>query len=144
MDASIIVRAFAGVAGFYDDYMSATGHIEAQRRLTKLLNPWLRGLILDVATGTGNMLLELQEGYAVDMDASVEIVRLAKRKLRRFDFVAGDAYNLPFKDGSFDYTMSCLALPWLSDRTKFLLEISRVTRSAYMMVEEEGTPALNE
>jgi ubiquinone/menaquinone biosynthesis C-methylase UbiE len=65
-------------------------------------------MILELAFGTGNMLLDLHWAHyhPVGIDLSSAMIRIARRKLRRHSvavpLVRGRAQWLPFADASFD------------------------------------------
>lgn len=131
-----ITKAFGAVVSIYAGYMEETGHVKAQRIISNQLN--VDGLVLDVATGTGIMV----EGFdkAVGIDISMEMVKEAKTKYPDREFVVGDVEYLPFKNNTFDVTISCLAFSWFQDRRRALEEMLRVSSEKVFVVEEEGTP----
>lgn len=52
--------------------------------------------------------------------------------LKKQQFVAADGESLPFKDGEFDYVISCHVLEHVEDPVKFLSEIFRVGKKGYI------------
>lgn len=64
----------------------------------------LQGNVLDVACGTGDMVVELMKhGCAVTgVDLSVEMMDIAKGKAPAATYMAADAERMPFPDGAFD------------------------------------------
>lgn len=64
----------------------------------------LQGKVLDVACGTGDMVVELvKQGCSVTgVDISEEMLALARQKVASAHFQLGNAEHLPFEDGRFD------------------------------------------
>jgi demethylmenaquinone methyltransferase/2-methoxy-6-polyprenyl-1,4-benzoquinol methylase len=92
--------------------------------------------VLDVATGTGDMALELARytGSVVGLDLCQEMIsrgqiKTEKRGLeKRVDFIVGDALALPFSDNSFDCALNGFALRNVADINLFLTELRRVVK----------------
>jgi ubiquinone/menaquinone biosynthesis C-methylase UbiE len=97
--------------------------------------------ILDVATGSGDLLVDLKSrfdrmGRAVELtgldrhEATLDFAR--ERSGGVASIVAGDATSLPFADASFDVVTSALFLHHLDEPTvvRVLAEMKRVTRHA--------------
>ena len=118
-----VADLFSGIAGRYDlmnDLMTGGQHRrwknETVRLATKDLPSSLPRLILDVATGTGDLALTTGKRPGVDrvvgVDLLPEMIRLARAKSiakglsARIEFTVGDALALPFPDGAF---ASCIA-----------------------------------
>ncbi len=93
-------------------------------------------LVLDVATGTGDLALEVMRqvphGWAVGVDFVPQMLELAQQKARpavgRLSLAAGDALRLPFKDGAFDGVVTGFALRNVTDIGAAFGEMARVTR----------------
>ena len=99
---------------------------QTANRLVELLNP--SGLVLDLGCGTGFVSQRLPEGCTpVGLDLSPKMVEAYMKKFPRG--VVGDAESLPFKEDSFDYTLSNFSLHW-TDLSKSVPEALRVTRKA--------------
>lgn len=93
--------------------------------------------VLDVATGTGAVALELvrQKGCSVvGVDQSAEMLCEARRRLGRaaegaqVRLVEASAEQLPFDDDSFDGLTAAYLLRYLSDLPAGLRELARVLR----------------
>jgi len=67
-----------------------------------------KGLILDLACGTGRHLIPLlSEGYSlVGVDSSLELLRIAKQRCSRINLVRMDLRYLPFKKEVFEAAIS--------------------------------------
>jgi len=89
-------------------------------------------IVLDVATGTGAVALELvrQKGCSVvGVDQSPEMLDEARRrKTERIRLVEAPAGELPFEDGSFDGLTAAYLLRYLDDLPAGLSELARVLR----------------
>jgi demethylmenaquinone methyltransferase/2-methoxy-6-polyprenyl-1,4-benzoquinol methylase len=134
------VRAmFDRIAGVYDrmnTVMTAGLDRHWRSRAADLaeLRPGDRAL--DVATGTGDLALELAsrvgpEGEVVGSDFSEPM--LARARMKAADvpglrFEAGNALDLPYRDGSFDAATVGFGTRNFSDLDRGLKEMARVTR----------------
>lgn len=106
--------------------------------------------VLDVATGTGDMLLMLAAMHRglhlVGIDPAARMLDVARAKLSRrglgdVTLAQGDAQALPFADHSFDATCIAFGIRNVPDRLQGLREMARVTRpGGRVVVLELGTP----
>ena len=105
------VRAmFDRIASFYDvmnSVMTAGLHHRWRRRAADLAAVGPGSRALDVATGTGDLAVELgrrvgADGEVVGSDFSEEMLTLARRKAPGLRFEWGNALDLPYEDGRFD------------------------------------------
>ena len=92
-------------------------------------------VVLDVATGTGAVALELVRATGcsvVGVDQSPEMLVEARRRLPlaadRIRLVEAPAQELPFDDGSFDGLTAAYLLRYLDDLPAGLAELGRVLR----------------
>lgn len=93
---------------------------------------------LDLATGTGDLAIEVAQRYPeaqiVGLDPSSRMLEVGRRKIeqlrlgKRIEFVQGDAQSLPFPDQSFDAITMAFGIRNVPDRTAALSEIARVAR----------------
>jgi demethylmenaquinone methyltransferase / 2-methoxy-6-polyprenyl-1,4-benzoquinol methylase len=94
--------------------------------------------VLDLATGTGDLALEVLSRHdaaeVVGLDPSREMMRVAERKAgehgvaARLRLVEGDAERLPFPDASFDAICMAFGIRNVPDRPRALREMARVAR----------------
>jgi demethylmenaquinone methyltransferase / 2-methoxy-6-polyprenyl-1,4-benzoquinol methylase len=89
--------------------------------------------VLDLATGTGAVALELvrQKGCSVvGVDQSPEMLAEARRRIRtdRVRLVEANAEELPFEDESFDGLTAAYLLRYLNDLPSGLRGLARVLR----------------
>jgi len=94
--------------------------------------------ILDVGCGDGVLsYLLAQEGAIVSgIDYSDIAIEFAKEKTERLDinFVQGSAYELPYKDSTFDAVVSSDVIEHLEDVSLYLSEIDRVVGSEGVVI----------
>jgi len=134
------VRAmFDAIAPRYDllnRVLSARVDVAWRRKAVKALAVRAGDSILDLATGTGDLLLEeLRAGAvrSVGADLSFGMLRLAPRKLAGHGastrVCQGDAERLPFGDASFDGASIAFGIRNVLDRAQGVREMRRVVRS---------------
>jgi demethylmenaquinone methyltransferase/2-methoxy-6-polyprenyl-1,4-benzoquinol methylase len=140
---------FDRIAGLYDrmnSVMTAGLHHQWRRRAADLaeLEPGGRGL--DVATGTGDLALELARrvgpgGEVVGVDFSERMLELARAKApgAGVRFESGNALALDFPDGSFDAATVGFGARNFSDLPRGLSEMARVVRPGGRVVVLEIT-----
>ena len=131
---------FAPLGPTYDRYarLLSFGQDPRWRRfLVSRIPAGPEDVVLDVATGTGAVALELvrQKGCAVvGVDQSPEMLAEARRRLllvtetKRIRLVEAPAQELPFEDGSFDGLTAAYLLRYLDDLPAGLAELARVLR----------------
>lgn len=92
--------------------------------------------ILDVGCGTGvvgiDLLNLIPSAQLLGVDVAPSVLRVAKEKIpnnREGNFMAGNAYNLPFVDGSCDLVACQYVLQHLSQPIHALSEMRRVSRA---------------
>jgi demethylmenaquinone methyltransferase / 2-methoxy-6-polyprenyl-1,4-benzoquinol methylase len=105
--------------------------------LVSRLQPGSGERVLDVATGTGAVAIELARRYdctVVGVDQSPEMLAVAQARVasaglaRRVELVEGHADALPFGDGTFDGLTFTYLLRYVDDPGATLRELARVVR----------------
>jgi demethylmenaquinone methyltransferase/2-methoxy-6-polyprenyl-1,4-benzoquinol methylase len=151
------VRAmFDRIAGLYDlmnSVMTAGLHHRWRRRAADLAAVPYDGKVLDVASGTGDLALELAsrmgpEGEVVGTDFSERMLELAraksaspKRPGARVRFEPANALELPYEDASFDAATVGFGARNFADLERGLREMTRVVkRDGRVVVLEITTP----
>jgi ubiquinone/menaquinone biosynthesis C-methylase UbiE len=104
-----------------------------------LSDPFQGETILDAGCGTGIFTVDFLATAVkiVGLDISVPMLNLAIKKTNgdKFSAVRGDMTYLPFKDNSFDNTISITALEFIADAKSAISELFRVTRpGGYVVV----------
>jgi demethylmenaquinone methyltransferase/2-methoxy-6-polyprenyl-1,4-benzoquinol methylase len=149
------VRAmFDRIAGIYDrlnSVMTAGLHHEWRRRAADLAEVSPGGRVLDVATGTGDLALELAGrvapgGQVIAVDFSERMLELAREKATaagregvQLEFRTGNALALPFGDREFDAVTVGFGVRNFADLDQGLREMTRVVRPGGRVVILEMT-----
>jgi demethylmenaquinone methyltransferase / 2-methoxy-6-polyprenyl-1,4-benzoquinol methylase len=134
------VRAmFDRIARVYDlmnSVMTAGMHHRWRERAVDLARVGPGSRALDVATGTGDLAVELGRRGAsvVGLDFADAMLELARRKAPGIEFVRGNALDLPWLDGEFDAVTVGFGARNFSDLDRGLAELARVTRSGGRVV----------
>jgi demethylmenaquinone methyltransferase / 2-methoxy-6-polyprenyl-1,4-benzoquinol methylase len=146
---------FDRIAGLYDrmnTVMTAGLHHQWRRRAADLAGLGPGGRALDVATGTGDLALELAErvspgGEVVATDFSEKMLELARTKVAARSFGpatrvlvrCANALALPFEDREFDAVTVGFGARNFSDLERGLSEMTRVVRPGGRVVVLEIT-----
>jgi demethylmenaquinone methyltransferase/2-methoxy-6-polyprenyl-1,4-benzoquinol methylase len=133
-DPFFVKGAFSRIADRYvltNHVLSAGTDIRWRRRVGRIVAGWEPLKILDVATGTGDLALELQRrcggAEVIGTDFCEEMLAHARARGVRETLVA-DAMNLPFEDGRFDVCTVAFGLRNMANWEGGLREMARVTR----------------
>jgi demethylmenaquinone methyltransferase/2-methoxy-6-polyprenyl-1,4-benzoquinol methylase len=136
------------------------GRDQAWRRLTAgalRLDAAPAPLVLDLATGTGDIALAVAERYpsarVIGADFVYPMLQIGQRKAgqrdsARFAFAQGDALSLPFPDAAFDGVTNGFLLRNLADLPRGLAEMRRVVkpggRVASLEITRPGAPVFRQ
>jgi ubiquinone/menaquinone biosynthesis C-methylase UbiE len=120
----------------YDRFMESQVKGTYQVLIPKVLDEIGKGdSVLEVAVGTGLIALEVagKAGEVKAVDITPEMVRFAEKKakernIENIHFSVGDAYALPFNDGSFNAAVCSNALHNMVEPKRALLEMGRVLK----------------
>jgi demethylmenaquinone methyltransferase/2-methoxy-6-polyprenyl-1,4-benzoquinol methylase len=114
-----------------------------RRRAIALFGEFPGGSFLDIAAGSGDISVELESlgpRLTTGTDFSTNMLRLygdkmsAKSRNGRFGMAAADALALPFRDRSFDGTITAFGIRNFADRPLALREMHRVLRPGGLAV----------
>jgi demethylmenaquinone methyltransferase/2-methoxy-6-polyprenyl-1,4-benzoquinol methylase len=124
---------FDRIARVYDrmnSVMTAGMHHRWRARAADLAGVGPGSRALDVATGTGDLAVELaSRGASVTgLDFSEAMLDLARAKAPGIEFLQGNALELPFADGEFDAVTVGFGARNFADLERGLGELARVTR----------------
>ena len=145
-DAGFVREAFAKIADRYvvtNHVLSAGTDILWRKKVARRVSDWQPSRILDVATGTGDLALEMQKicdgAEIVATDFCEEMLAHAGRRGIAQTQVA-DALNLPFEDGSFDVVTVAFGLRNMADWEAGLREMARVCQGGHLLVLDFSLP----
>jgi demethylmenaquinone methyltransferase/2-methoxy-6-polyprenyl-1,4-benzoquinol methylase len=145
-DAGFVCEAFAKIADRYvvtNHVLSAGTDILWRKKVGRIVKQWQPRRILDVASGTGDLALELQRACptseVVATDFCEEMLAHAGRRGVRETRVA-DALELPYEEGSFDVVTAAFGLRNMADWEAGLREMARVCRGGHLLVLDFSLP----
>jgi demethylmenaquinone methyltransferase/2-methoxy-6-polyprenyl-1,4-benzoquinol methylase len=139
------VRAmFDRIARVYDrmnSVMTAGMHHRWRERAVDLARVGPGSTALDVATGTGDLAVELARRGAevTGIDFAPAMLEIARRKAPGLAFEEGDALNLAHPDASFDAVTVGFGARNFADLDRGLAEMARVAKSGGRVVVLEIT-----
>ena len=130
-----ICAMFGRVAAHYDlmnTVMAGGTDLYWKRKLVQSVRAQLPARVLDLATGSGDVLLALERGKAyteraIGADFCLPMLRQAQAKHAR-NLLVGDGLQLPFADATFDAVTISWGLRNFADRLAGLREMRRVLR----------------
>lgn len=131
---------FDTISGDYDGLnrvISFGIDVKWRRKVVKMVSETRPKTILDIATGTGDLAINLVETGAdkiIGLDISSGMLEIGKAKIRRkhlddkIDMVLGDSEDLPFEDDFFDAVTVAFGIRNFENLEKGLKEILRVLK----------------
>jgi demethylmenaquinone methyltransferase / 2-methoxy-6-polyprenyl-1,4-benzoquinol methylase len=127
---------FDRIASVYDlmnSVMTVGLHHRWRSRAADLAAVGSGDRVLDVATGTGDLAVELArrvgpDGEVIGSDFSEGMLELARKKAPGIEFEQGNALDLPYDDDSFDAATVGFGARNFSDLPQGLREMTRVVR----------------
>ena len=133
-DPGYVREAFARIADRYvttNHVLSLGTDILWRRKVARIVRRWKPDRVLDVASGTGDLALEIQdtcpEADIIASDFCAEMLVHAKERGMAKTLVA-DALNLPFEDDTFDVVTVAFGLRNMADYAAALVEMRRVLK----------------
>ena len=147
-----IRRLFDNIAPTYDllNHLLSLGSDIRWRKAAVRELRGLEGWILDLATGTGDVAIEIarRDGFrrrVVGLDFSESMIRGAQRKLlrrglsRAVSLSLGDAVSLPFRDSTFSSSIIAFGLRNVLKKEEALAEMVRVVKRGGKVIVLEFT-----
>ena len=140
---------FDRIAGVYDlmnGVMTAGLHHRWRRRAADLAKIGSGDKVLDVATGTGDLAVELLSrvqpgGEVIGCDFSEQMLELARVKEPGIKFEHADALALPYPDNSFKAATVGFGVRNYADLDRGLAELARVVEpGGHVVILEITTP----
>jgi demethylmenaquinone methyltransferase/2-methoxy-6-polyprenyl-1,4-benzoquinol methylase len=152
LEEAQVREMFDRIAGIYDrlnTVMTAGLHHQWRRRAADLASLEPGDRALDVATGTGDLALELAgrvapSGEVIGVDFAERMLELARAKAGAapISFEAGNALELPFRDNEFAAATVGFGARNFADLERGLSEMARVVRpGGRVVVLEITTPS---
>jgi len=141
---SQVAQMFNSIAGKYDflnHFLSAGIDIYWRKKAIGLLAESKPARILDIATGTGDLAIELagRGASVVGLDFAPRMLELAAAKAPGIEWVRGNALALPYGDGEFDAVTVGFGARNFADLDRGLGEMVRVARPGGLGVVLEST-----
>lgn len=133
--SKIIQDMFNDIAPRYDllnRVLSFNRDVAWRRAAVKAVDikPGMR--LLDLACGTGDVIAEIKKQVSdvtiIGGDFSLNMLKIAKKKISDVPFSAADAHNLPFKDNTFDRITIAFGFRNVTDKEKGLKEFYRIMK----------------
>jgi len=136
MELPFIKDMFDAIAPTYDflnRLLSLRQDVVWRRKLVSSLNIPSGGKVLDVACGTGDVMLEIfrhrSDAAVTGVDFSAAMLSRADEKIRRLSktpcLAAADAFYLPFRDWSFDAVTIAFGIRNIGDKPAVLKAFHR-------------------
>jgi len=146
-DPNFVKNAFDRIANRYvitNHILSAGTDILWRKKAGRIVKEWNPKTILDLATGTGDLALELQQACPdvkmLGVDFSAEMLAHATKRGVQETRV-GDAMNLKLEDASFDMVSVAFGLRNMANWGEALQEMSRVIKpSGHLLVLDFSLP----
>ena len=141
-----VTQMFDTISKNYDGLnrvISFGADIQWRKNVVAILKKKRPGTILDIATGTGDLAINLIKTGAdkiVGLDISPGMLEVGKKKIedknlgQRIEMMIGDRENLPFDNNSFDAITVAFGVRNFENLEKGLSEIFRVLKSQGTLV----------
>ncbi|MEP1489795.1 MAG: bifunctional demethylmenaquinone methyltransferase/2-methoxy-6-polyprenyl-1,4-benzoquinol methylase UbiE [Algibacter sp.] len=135
-----VTKMFDTISGHYDGLnrvISFGIDIKWRKKVVKIVKEGNPKSILDIATGTGDLAINLAETNAtkiVGLDISSGMLNIGKEKIKskglesKIEMVLGDSENMPFSDNTFDAITVAFGVRNFETLENGLKEILRVLK----------------
>lgn len=148
-----VTQMFDTISGDYDGLnrvISFGIDIKWRKKVVKIIKSTNPDTVLDIATGTGDLAINLAETNAtkiIGLDISSGMLEIGKEKVKKknleskIDMILGDSENLPFEDNSFDAVTVAFGVRNFETLENGLKEIYRVLKpSGTFVILETSVP----
>jgi demethylmenaquinone methyltransferase/2-methoxy-6-polyprenyl-1,4-benzoquinol methylase len=141
-----VTQMFDNISGDYDGLnrvISFGIDIKWRKKVVKLVKENNPETVLDIATGTGDLAINLAEINAtkiVGLDISSGMLEIGKDKIKKkgldskIEMILGDSENMPFEDNSFDAITVAFGVRNFETLESGLKEILRVLKPGGIFV----------
>jgi len=151
-------NAIAGKYDFLNHFLSMNTDVRWRRKVVRSVKqlssisqiPLNELIILDVATGTGDLafaLMKLKPASVTGVDISEEMLKVAGKKsalkkVNSVSFLTGDSEALNFPDKTFDFVTVAFGVRNFEDLEKGISEMHRVLKDGgYLLILEFSQPS---
>ncbi len=133
----LVQKVFTDVALNYDlmnDLMSFGAHRLWKSTFVDIVNPYYSDKIIDVGSGSGDLVLEIQKRYLnvkIDIvDLNKEMLELGRRRIKKgnVSFYNQNAENLSFANNSYDKYLISFCLRNITNIEKSFKEAFRILK----------------
>ena len=141
-----VTQMFDTISGNYDGLnrvISFGIDVKWRKKVVKIIKKAKSETILDIATGTGDLAINLTETNAkkiTGLDISPGMLEIGKKKIaerkleNKIEMVLGDSEALPFVNSSFDAVTVAFGVRNFEDLEKGLMEIYRILKPGGIFV----------
>lgn len=135
-----VTKMFDNISKEYDNLnrvISFGIDVKWRKKVVKLVKDTNPETILDIATGTGDLAINLSETNAnkiIGLDISDGMLEVGRQKIKKkelnttIEMILGDSEDLPFKDNTFDAITVAFGVRNFEHLDKGLAEILRVLK----------------
>ncbi len=132
---------FDNISGKYDflnHFLSAGVDVYWRKKAVRMLKRTKPGLILDIATGTGDFAIEamkLKPRKIIGVDISEGMLNVGREKIKRrgmdqtIEMLRADSESLPFEDNYFDAVIVSFGVRNFENLSAGLTEMNRVLKN---------------
>jgi len=149
-----VAQMFNNISDNYDglNRMISFGiDVKWRKKVVQLVADSKPNLVLDIATGTGDLAINISKNTAAEKIIGLDISegmlnvgkqKVAKEKLKNIELVLGDSKKMPFDDNSFDAITVAFGIRNFETLEKGLAEILRVLKpKGAFVILETSVPA---
>lgn len=131
----VIKKIFDNIATYYDsmnNIISLGTDKLIKKHCIKILNISDKSSVLDLCTGTGDLVKIIQKlrpkAKITAVDFSKNMLDIARKQIKEVEFIEADVTDLPFEGNSFDFITISYGLRNIQDRARAIAEIYRLLK----------------